>query len=212
MKQSKVDTSKKIMTSNAYIGQGIHDNSHLMKIGKSNDVTRRQRELGITIERIEQCIDEVTALKFENDLRQLAIQQGGIRYKRTLDWFEFDASIYSLLLEFFNVPDETDQKELSEDEEIYIYRERYYQLLRDIVKRLEQAVKEKNEEIKQLRKTIDEIRQKKQIIEHIRQEEHAVVNGQQATLQSIIIELHRKIGRLEAQIEFEQQKHDKKSK
>ena len=85
------------MKSSAYIGQGIRESTRVMKVGKSNDVKRRQRELPITIERIAVCVSEAAAYQFENDLRRFIIQQGGIRYQKTLDWFEFDERIYKLL-------------------------------------------------------------------------------------------------------------------
>jgi len=190
-------TTKK---SNAYIGQGIRDGVHLMKIGKSNDVKRRQRELPITIDRIAVCVSESAAYQFEDDLRRFVTQQGGVRYQKTLDWFEFDERIYSLLLKFFNAPDDADRKELSEEEEIRLYRDRYYQLLRDIIQKLQQTIREKKEEIRQLHKQIDAARQK----------EWETIQLEHAGYQAKIIELHRKIGRLEAQIEIEETKRTKR--
>ena len=49
------------MKSSAYIEQGMRESTRVMKVGKSNDVKRRQRELPIKIDRIAVCVSEAAA-------------------------------------------------------------------------------------------------------------------------------------------------------
>ena len=179
------------MKSSAYIGQGIRESTRVMKVGKSNDVKRRQRELPITIERIAVCVSEAAAYQFENDLRRFIIQQGGIRYQKTLDWFEFDERIYKLLSQFFEPTASEEIHELTENEEIQLFREKYRDLL-------QQTLDAAEDEIGYLRKRLDEVREEEQTKSRDREEK----------LRDEIIELNRQMARLELRIEMMQEKDE----
>jgi hypothetical protein len=119
-----------------YIAAGYINRTHLMKVGKTNNLPRRSRQIGLPIELSSQVLTETGAFQFEAQLRNFVIAQGGIRYKRTLDWFLFDACIYHLLSHHFSAQVTTEFWEtLSPDEEIELYRRRYAQLLKDELQR-----------------------------------------------------------------------------
>ncbi|MEO8607159.1 MAG: hypothetical protein ABI690_04725 [Chloroflexota bacterium] len=75
------------MTSNAYIAS---DGEKLMKVGKSNNPKRREKQIDLTITLTVACLDEVSAYRIESQLRQFIVEQGGIKHTSTVDWFIFD--------------------------------------------------------------------------------------------------------------------------
>src|SRR5574337_2075862 len=86
-----------MMTSNAYIAT---DGEMVMKVGKANDVKRREKQIAVPIKYTIACLDEAAAYRVENQLRDFVIKRGGIRHQGTIDWFKFDAQIYGMLCEF----------------------------------------------------------------------------------------------------------------
>ena len=75
------------MTSNAYIAS---DGEKLMKVGKSNNPKRREKQIDLTITLTIDCLDEVSAYKIESQLRQFIAERGGIKHASTVEWFIFD--------------------------------------------------------------------------------------------------------------------------
>jgi len=154
-----------------------------MKVGKTNNLHRRSRQIGISIELSTASLTEAGALRLETELRQFVLAQGGVRYRNTIDWFTFDAQIYALLCEYFiaqHMPELSNT--LSPDEEITLYRRRYIQLLTDEYRR------ERDEARRQLQAA-------KLETEMLRQELSKCLDDQ-------FLPLCRQLGRLEAQVEW----------
>ena len=199
----------KTTRSNAYVGQGTRDNVHIIKIGKSNDVKRRQRELSITLDRIATCVSEAAAYQFEADLRQFVMQQGGIRYKQTLDWFEFDKRIYDMLVTFFEKQRVEKATELSEEEEISLYREKYAVLLQTALEAAEEQIEELHEEIMRLRNEADQREQiHQERVDSVRNEERSKASEREQQLLDEIIKLNRQMARLEVRMEMLQERNE----
>ena len=190
------------MTSNAYVGQGVCGNAHVMKVGKSNNVTRRERELGITIEHIAQCISETTALELENHLREFVIQEGGVRYKRTLDWFEFDKRIYNILVIFFNQEYIRQSPELNEEDEILLFQEKYYDLLQTSLEDAEEQIEILQEEVERLR---DQLQRR---VDTVRDQERQKASEREQQLLDEIIKLNCQMARLEVRMQMLQEHED----
>jgi hypothetical protein len=114
------------MTSNAYIAS---DGQTVMKVGKTNNIRLREKQIGVTITVTVACLDESAAFQVESQLRDFVIEQGGIRHQRTIDWFNFDIRIYRMLCEFAAGIDAKPEPELDLDTEIRMLVARYYQLL-----------------------------------------------------------------------------------
>jgi hypothetical protein len=85
------------MINNAYIAT---DNKTVMKVGKSNNLKQREKDIALPITFMIPCLDELAARKVETKLRKFIVNHGGIKYRSRLDWFEFDPQIYNMLLEF----------------------------------------------------------------------------------------------------------------
>jgi hypothetical protein len=149
------------VTSNAYIAT---DGETVMKVGKSNDVKRRERQIAIPMTLTLACVDEAAALRVESNLRDFVIEQGGIRHFGTIDYFRYDPQIYVMLCEFAKSADASSvhQHEISLDDEIERLVLRYYQLLlsdRDAkIEWLRVEGKEKDERMAQLREEMAVIR------------------------------------------------------
>ena len=121
------------MTSNAYIAS---DGANVMKVGKANDVRRRERQIAIPMTMTIACLDEAAAFRVESQLRNFVIEQGGIQHQGTIDWFRFDPQIYAMLCEFAAQVDATPvaqqpEPEMSFDAEIHMLVARYRKLLID---------------------------------------------------------------------------------
>jgi hypothetical protein len=116
------------MTSNAYIAS---DGEKLMKVGKSNNPKRREKQIDLTITLTIGCLDEVSAYRIESQLRQFIIERGGIKHASTVDWFIFDPQIYRMVCEFAaNIDGFTPlSDDDSQEAEIAVLRKRYFQLL-----------------------------------------------------------------------------------
>ena len=115
------------MTSNVYIARGERDGVVVMKVGKSDNVHRRQREIGISVEMSISQTDRGSAFDIETQLRDFVIAQGGKRFLGTYDWFYFDPHIYAALCAVVaNI-----NQEATADAEISLLRTRYHQLLED---------------------------------------------------------------------------------
>ncbi len=145
-----------MMTSNAYIAT---DGENVMKVGKANDVKRRERQIALPITCTVSCLDEAGAFRVENQLRDFVIKRGGVRYLSTIDWFKFDAQIYEMLREFATRLNNEAPSEIDVDTEIAQYITYYHQLL------VKEAVAEKDAlqaEIEPLREAMTE---KKALIE-----------------------------------------------
>jgi hypothetical protein len=190
------------MTSNAYIAT---DSETLMKVGKSNDVKRRERELAIPITFTIACFDESTAFRVESELRDFVLQRGGIRHQATIDWFKFDAQIYRMLYEFATNMGGQGVVERELDEEIEELVTRYYQLLFHELtienQRLHEELRELKEAERQLREAKRELpkpyreswRQYNAEIERINEE-------YQSKMEQILKEAARREGELREQI------------
>lgn len=155
-----------------YIVAGHVNDVHLMKVGKTNHLQRRSRQLGLSITVSTALLTEAAAFRVESDLRKFVIQQGGIRFKKTLDWFIFDERIYDLLQEYFSGLSESEpESALSLDEEIALYRRRYIELIeaeyrREIEARRAQ-IQVANAEIDRLRTEIE--RQRERYLQEIKE-------------------------------------------
>jgi hypothetical protein len=124
------------MASNAYIAT---DGEKLMKVGKANDTKRREKQINLPINITLACLDEATAFRVEDQLRQFIVERGGIKHASTLDWFAYDAQIYTMLCEFAGTLDGFEPIHIEDDGELEIraIRKRYFQLIEE--ERLEEA-------------------------------------------------------------------------
>lgn len=87
------------MTSNVYLALGIRDDVPVMKVGKANDVQRRQKEIKLKVSASIECADEAAAFALETKLRQMMRQSGASQYSGK-DWFSLDADIFDDVLMF----------------------------------------------------------------------------------------------------------------
>ena len=149
------------MLSNVYIARGARGGTAVMKVGKTNNIRQRQRELSITIELCIPQPDATSALDLETQLRLFVLTQGGKRLPRTTDWFYFDLHIYTALCavvaelneeaasytEIAFLPMEFSKsvavkaEEDDDDAEIEALRKRYHRLLADEAERNAERVR-----------------------------------------------------------------------
>lgn len=121
-------------TSNAYIAT---DGEKFMKVGKANDIGRREKQIALPMKVTIICLDEDAAFRVESKLRDFVIKRGGIRHAATIDWFSFDPQIYKMLCEFAATIDGFEpvpvkvETEADIDREIAALRRRYVKLLED---------------------------------------------------------------------------------
>ncbi len=166
-----------------------------MKVGKSNDVKRRQRELQITIDDSIMRLNPNSAYRVEKQLREFVIQQGGIRYRETLDWFLFDPEIYEALQHYF-LRHVTDS--LSQEDEVLRFVRRYYEIIiteittENVNFQQEQATTQI--EIDRLKKQIEERKRAREEVKHERKHSR----GEMKRLLREIAELRYEIGKLES--------------
>jgi hypothetical protein len=114
-------------------------------------------------------LDEVSAYRIEDQLRQFIAERGGIKHASTVDWFAFDPQIYRMVCEFaVNLDGFTAlSEEESQDAEIEVLRRRYFKLLVDEsrVDSKENILKAENENLQRkivdLEKELDEERKEK---------------------------------------------------
>lgn len=118
------------MSSNAYLAT---DGEKLMKVGKANNPKRREKQIDLTITLTVACLDEMSAYRIEDQLRQFIAERGGIKHASTVDWFAFDPQIYRMVCEFAANLDgyKALSEEESQDAEIDVLRRRYFKLLVD---------------------------------------------------------------------------------
>src|SRR5687768_13896163 len=125
------------MTSNAYLAT---DGEKLMKVGKANDISRREKQIALPITCTVACLDEDAAFRVESKLRAFVVKCGGIRHEATKDWFSFDPQIYKMLCEFATTIDGfepippkpiKEETQADIDAEILKLRKRYIKLLED---------------------------------------------------------------------------------
>jgi hypothetical protein len=158
------------MPSNAYIAT---DGEDVMKVGKANDVKRREKQIAIPITFTIACLDEAAALRVENRLRDFVIEKGGIQRASSIDWFKFEPQIYKMLCQFAQQVLDTDETTgIDLDDEINMLVMRYHKLL------LDEAQSERRrleEEYENQRKRLEEERQamRQQIYEQMRVEREA---------------------------------------
>lgn len=120
--------------SNAYIAS---DGEKLMKVGKENDIKRREKQIALPMTVTIICLDEDAAYRVESKLRNFVIKRGGIRHAATIDWFSFDPQIYKMLCEFAATIDGFEpvpvkvETEADIEREIAALRRRYVKLLED---------------------------------------------------------------------------------
>lgn len=116
------------MSSNAYIAS---DREKLMKVGKANDTKRREKQINLPINVTLACLDEATAFRVEDQLRQFIVERGGIKHASTLDWFAYDPQIYTMLCEFAGTLDGFEPIHIEDEGELEIraIRKRYFQLI-----------------------------------------------------------------------------------
>jgi len=168
------------MTSNAYIAT---DGEQVMKVGKANDVRRREKQIAIPMTMTIACLDEAAAFRVESQLRDFVIEQGGIQHQGTIDWFRFDPQIYTMLCEFA-ISIEARLVGVDLDTEINQLRQRYYQLIAD---ELFVQLAERDAEIERLRAEVQAERERAERAGQLSQQE--------------IIALNRKVAVLEFQLE-----------
>lgn len=85
------------MTSNAYIAT---DGEKMMKVGKANNIKKREQQIGLPITISMRCPDEEVAILIETELRRIVVEMGGTRHPFRVDWFEYDNNIYLMLVAF----------------------------------------------------------------------------------------------------------------
>jgi hypothetical protein len=85
------------MSSNAYIAT---DGESLLKVGKANNIKKREQQIGLPITIYLGCPDEEVALLIETEFRRIVIEMGGVRHASGVDWFEYDKDIYFMLMAF----------------------------------------------------------------------------------------------------------------
>jgi hypothetical protein len=124
------------MASNAYIAS---DREKLMKVGKANNPKQREKQINLPINITLACLDEATAFRVEDQLRQFIVDRGGIKHASTLDWFAYDPQIYTMLCEFAGTIDGFEPIHIEDEGELEIraIRKRYFQLIEE--GRLEEA-------------------------------------------------------------------------
>jgi hypothetical protein len=177
---------KQTTKSYTYLAAGQVDGVYLMKVGKTNHLKRRSRQLGLPIALSISSLTEKGAFHVESALRQFVIQQGGVRFKNTIDWFILDQRIYDLLQEYFvGLSAHEPAQTLSLDEEIATYRRRYIELLVNEYRR------ERDTALAQLQDAVFEIDRLRKELKEQRDD-----SGKE------IIELNRQIARLELRLEM----------
>jgi hypothetical protein len=144
------------MTSSAYIAT---DGETVMKVGKTNDVKRREKQIAVPITHTIACLDEAASRRLENQLRDFVLERGGIRHQGTVDWFQFDSQIYTMLCQVVVGLDGQAITENDLDREIGALVSRYYKLLRDELveknKRLREELKQMQEAVYQLNQEVE---------------------------------------------------------
>jgi hypothetical protein len=131
------------MTSNAYIAS---DGEKLMKVGKANDLQKREKQIALPITFTVACLNKDAAFRVEHELRDFVIERGGIRHAATKDWFAFDPQIYKMLCEFaaeqdgFKAVPVKEETQADIDAEIAALRRRYIRLLETEMQRKLDAV------------------------------------------------------------------------
>jgi len=178
------------MTSNAYIAT---DGEKVMKVGKANDVKRREKQIAIPIKYAIACLDEEVAFRVESQMRDFVIKKGGIRHQKAVDWFRFDPQIYAMLCEFVTgidgqkLPEKAPRKvapkevvappqEMDLDTEIHMLVMRYHKLLRD---EMRLKLQEAEQKIQRLRETLENERKRAdEEINAIRQKMYEEINAQ----------------------------------
>ena len=140
------------MNGNAYIAS---DGASRMKVGKTNDPKRREKQIALPITMTIQCLDEAAAFRVETQLREFVIQRGGIRHQQAIDWFIFNPQIYEMLCQFASglIGQGANLKSVVEteaniDREIAALQRRYYELL---LAEIERIRKEQAAEREQMR-------------------------------------------------------------
>jgi len=148
-------------TSNAYIAT---DGEKFLKVGKANDVKRREKQIALPMTVTIICLDEDAAFRVESKLRDFVIKRGGIRHAATIDWFAFDPQIYKMLCEFATTIDGFEpvpvkvETEADIDAEIAKLRKRYFKLLEDeLQQQLDEVRAEKAQLIEESRRLEAEI-------------------------------------------------------
>lgn len=179
--------AKAMSKSYTYITSGHINGIHMMKVGKTNHLKRRSRQIGLPIAFSTVSLTEKGAFRVESALRQFVIQQGGVHFKNTIDWFIFDQRIYDLLQEYFIglFAHEPAAQTLSPDEEIATYRRCYIELLMSEYRR------ERDTALAQLQDSMFEIDRLRKELKEQRED-----SGKE------IIELNRQIARLELRLEM----------
>jgi DNA anti-recombination protein RmuC len=189
------------MPSNAYVAT---DGENVMKVGKANDVKRRERELAVPITFTIACLNEAAAFQVEKQLRDFVIRRGGIQYQGTIDWFKFDTQIYRMLCEFAANINSPSVVEKDLDEEIEELRTCYYQLL----------IHELTVENQRLR---EELNQLKESVRQLEEAKRASSQQYSAEMEQILKEsarregdLREQIGELKGMLRFYQERGDAK--
>lgn len=129
------------MKSNVYLAFGQIGGVPVMKVGKANDLKRREKQLRIDVEFSLACVSEGDALVFEDRLREHAFSLGASSF-RGYDWFYYDDNVYealkAILIEFGS-----DESVLKLEREVAQYQLRYHQMK---VESLEAQVEQLQEE------------------------------------------------------------------
>jgi gas vesicle protein len=147
------------MTSNAYIAT---DGEKFLKVGKANDVKRREKQIALPMTVTVICLDEAAAYRVESKLRNFVIKRGGIRHAATIDWFAFDPQIYKMLCEFASNIDGFEpvpvkvETEADIDAEIAKLRKRYFKLLEDELQQQLDEVRAEKAELEERNRQLQE--------------------------------------------------------
>ena len=81
-----------------YLAVGNIDLTHVMKIGKANNLDQREKQIGVTITHAVRLRDEATAFRVETQLREMMRAGGARQIGETNDWFEFHQSIFKAIM------------------------------------------------------------------------------------------------------------------
>ena len=123
------------MTSHVYLAIGELDGVRVMKVGKANNVKKRQAQIRISIRSTLECPSAMEAFALEGNLRRLARKLGAKGIPNHIDWFIFDEAIYEELETFvisslFLAPREMYLRHVSLDDlEIEAIKARYKELV-----------------------------------------------------------------------------------
>jgi hypothetical protein len=171
--------------SNVYVAT---DGKTVMKVGKTNNVKQREKQIDLPITIKLSCPNAAVAFQIEREFRHIIVEMGGVRHVDKVDWFDFDSEIYLALLAFATSLEgfKPTLYDGIPDAEIPLRRKQFVQGIKD----------ERKTTIKELSHENQRLRQKITFLEEEREE----LREELKTLQENYERLLLKFGRLEGTI------------